>query len=194
MFGSYDFSVTSDRLPEECRGGRGRDDGVPMALEDDHGKGNDNDHADDHGENTVNNNATAIAEGQENAPPNNNTSAQRRKIQTTLNTDTITYTEKANNNDTPCPKFEQCHRNFPNSKSCNIHKHQEGLIYRAHTQGAQVYPSIGGWTLSGSFPTVAADPKTRQRFAQECVGLIADYGFDGIDIDWDVSSDLLVIM
>jgi GH18 family chitinase len=43
-----------------------------------------------------------------------------------------------------------------------------------------VYPSIGGWTLSSSFPAVAADPKKRTRFARECVGLIADYGFDGI--------------
>lgn len=39
---------------------------------------------------------------------------------------------------------------------------------------------VGGWTLSNSFPAVAADPKKRLRFAQECVGLIADYGFDGI--------------
>eukprot|EP00804_Cyclotella_cryptica_P024464 CCRYP_017568-RB/>CCRYP_017568-RB protein AED:0.03 eAED:0.03 QI:1933/1/1/1/1/0.81/11/100/1752 len=48
-----------------------------------------------------------------------------------------------------------------------------------------VYPSIGGWTLSSSFPAVAADPQKRNRFARECVGLIADYGFDGIDIDWE---------
>lgn len=78
-----------------------------------------------------------------------------------------------------CEYFEQCHRNFPGSKSCNIHKYREGLIYRAHRSGAQVYPSIGGWTLSGSFPAVAASPGKRKRFAKECVGLIADYGFDG---------------
>jgi GH18 family chitinase len=34
--------------------------------------------------------------------------------------------------------------------------------------------------MSNSFPAVAADPKKRLRFARECVGLIADYGFDGI--------------
>ena len=78
-----------------------------------------------------------------------------------------------------CKYFEQCHRNFPNSKSCNIHKYKEGLIYRAHTSGAQIFPSIGGWTLSGSFPQVAADVNKRKRFARECVGLIRDYGFDG---------------
>ena len=37
-------------------------------------------------------------------------------------------------------------------------------------------------TLSGSFPIVAADVEKRRRFARECVGLIQDYGFDGIDI------------
>jgi chitinase len=29
---------------------------------------------------------------------------------------------------------------------------------------------------------VAADAEKRRRFAKECVGLIEDYGFDGIDI------------
>jgi chitinase len=54
------------------------------------------------------------------------------------------------------------------------------LIYSAHASGAEIYPSIGGWTLSGSFPTVAADVDKRRRFARECVGLIEDYGFDEV--------------
>lgn len=87
------------------------------------------------------------------------------------------------NDDLPkCEYFERCHRNFPNSKVCNVHKYKEGLIYLSHQAGAEIYPSIGGWTLSGSFPTVADDVEKRRRFAKECVGLIEDYGFDGIDI------------
>eukprot|EP00986_Skeletonema_menzelii_P012857 scaffold7247_cov143-Skeletonema_menzelii.AAC.4 len=82
----------------------------------------------------------------------------------------------------PCEHFERCHRNFPDSKVCNVHNYKEGLIYLSHQAGAEIYPSIGGWTLSGSFPTVAADVDKRRRFAKECVGLIQDYGFDGIDI------------
>lgn len=39
--------------------------------------------------------------------------------------------------DPPCKFFELCHRNFPNSKSCNVHKYKEGLIYNAHIDGAQ---------------------------------------------------------
>jgi len=48
-----------------------------------------------------------------------------------------------------------------------------------------VYPSLGGWTLSCNFPGIAADPTKRKHFAEECVSLIKEYGFDGIDLDWE---------
>ncbi len=59
------------------------------------------------------------------------------------------------------------------------------LIDRAHVWGVRVMVSIGGWTLSDAFPTVAADPERRARFAEECVRILKDYKFDGIDIDWE---------
>ncbi|MFN3405039.1 MAG: glycoside hydrolase family 18 protein [Cytophagaceae bacterium] len=59
------------------------------------------------------------------------------------------------------------------------------LIDWAHIYGVKVMVSIGGWTLSDNFPTVAADPKRRAHFAQECVRILKDYKFDGIDIDWE---------
>ena len=43
-------------------------------------------------------------------------------------------------------------------------------------------PSIGGWTLSDNFPSIAASATKRERFAQQCVELIVDYDFDGIDL------------
>ncbi len=46
-------------------------------------------------------------------------------------------------------------------------------------------PSIGGWTLSDNFPSIAADPVKRQTFAQACVNLLQTYNFDGIDLDWE---------
>ena len=55
----------------------------------------------------------------------------------------------------------------------------------AHEAGAEVYPSLGGWSLSDPFPAMAADPISRMNFAQKCVELIIDYDFDGIDIDWE---------
>lgn len=59
------------------------------------------------------------------------------------------------------------------------------LIDYAHAWGVKVMVSIGGWTLSDNFPKVAADPERRAHFAHNCVNLIRDYQFDGIDIDWE---------
>lgn len=69
---------------------------------------------------------------------------------------------------------------------CSAHHYQEGLIYLAHQAGAEVYPSLGGWSLSDPFPAMAANPKARENFARQCVELIKSYNFDGIDIDWEV--------
>lgn len=77
--------------------------------------------------------------------------------------------------------------------TCAGHYHETGLIYQAHQAGTEVYPSIGGWTLSDPFPALAANPAARKKFAENCVKLIETYDFDGIDIDW-VSFGLISIM
>jgi chitinase len=59
------------------------------------------------------------------------------------------------------------------------------LTALAHRQGVRVLLSIGGWEDSGNFPAVAADSVRRGRFAQSCAGAIREFGFDGIDIDWE---------
>jgi len=69
--------------------------------------------------------------------------------------------------------------------TCQGHKYETGLIYQAHKAGVEVYPSIGGWTLSNAFPAMAKDPTARKAFASNCVKLIETYDFDGIDIDWE---------
>jgi len=166
LFGPYEFATSSDELSKGCKGGNGRDDGFVVGDDSSYWSGAKN--QDDHDNSNLafgDTTSTSSTGGDSSA---SGFTTRRRSLQ--------------NKDGTPCKYFEQCHRNFPNSKSCNIHKYKEGLIYRAHTSGAQIYPSIGGWTLSGSFPDVAADVNKRKRFARECVGLIADYGFDGIDI------------
>lgn len=59
------------------------------------------------------------------------------------------------------------------------------LVDKAHEKGVKVLVSIGGWTMSGLFPSIAASPAKRQRFAQSCRDIVKTYQVDGIDIDWE---------
>lgn len=45
--------------------------------------------------------------------------------------------------------------------------------------------SVGGWTWSYYFSEVAATPESRSIFAASCVAFIQEWGFDGVDIDWE---------
>lgn len=69
--------------------------------------------------------------------------------------------------------------------STNTPDFTTSIIYNAHQNQVKVLPSIGGWTLSDNFPSIAADASKRANFAQSCVNLIQTYGFDGIDLDWE---------
>ncbi len=48
----------------------------------------------------------------------------------------------------------------------------------------EVQLSIGGWG-SGRFSEMAADPKLRKAFAENCRRVMEKYNLDGIDIDWE---------
>jgi chitinase len=59
------------------------------------------------------------------------------------------------------------------------------LTASAHRKGVSVVLSIGGWEDSDNFPALAADPVLAAHFAGSCASAIREFGFDGIDIDWE---------
>ena len=48
--------------------------------------------------------------------------------------------------------------------------------------------SVGGWGAGGFSPAVAT-PESREIFAQSMVDIVNDFGFDGIDMDWEYPGD-----
>ena len=62
--------------------------------------------------------------------------------------------------------------------------HQLELLKQAHPH-LKTLISVGGWTWSGRFSDVALTPTSRETFASSCVDFMIEYGFDGIDIDWE---------
>ncbi len=75
---------------------------------------------------------------------------------------------------------QKCSYDGPYDVNCGYHEHNTGLIYRAHQVGTEVFPSIGGWTLSDNFPSVSANPTAREKFAENCIKILRYYDFDGV--------------
>lgn len=65
------------------------------------------------------------------------------------------------------------------------HNASQSIVGKAHANGVKILISVGGWTLSDNFPSIAASPTKRATFASSCKSLIQTYDLDGIDIDWE---------
>lgn len=56
---------------------------------------------------------------------------------------------------------------------------------KSNIPGLKVTFAVGGWENSQYFSSMAADPTLKQNFIASVVKTIDEYGFDGIDIDWE---------
>jgi GH18 family chitinase len=66
----------------------------------------------------------------------------------------------------------------------------EALIRSAHENGAKVLLSVGGWSyndvpLENVFMEATADDAKLQRLAENILAMCEEYGFDGVDMDWE---------
>lgn len=64
------------------------------------------------------------------------------------------------------------------------------LIRSAHENGAQVLLSVGGWSyndtpLENVFMEATSDTAKIRQFAESIVAMCEEYGFDGVDMDWE---------
>ncbi|KAG1150656.1 hypothetical protein G6F37_001650 [Rhizopus arrhizus] len=59
------------------------------------------------------------------------------------------------------------------------------LISLAHAAGTKVLVSVGGWSGSTQFSTMAASQTNRQAWIDWNINFIKQYNTDGVDIDWE---------
>ena len=65
-------------------------------------------------------------------------------------------------------------------------KNFDGLnMLKQQNPGLKTLISVGGWEYSSNFSAVAASASKRENFARNCVDFLLQYGFDGVDLDWE---------
>ncbi|MGL4819376.1 MAG: glycoside hydrolase family 18 protein, partial [Bacilli bacterium] len=61
---------------------------------------------------------------------------------------------------------------------------------RAKNPNLKIGVSLGGWSKSADFSTVAADPKLRAHFVANIIKFIQYTGMDFVDVDWEYPADV----
>lgn len=64
------------------------------------------------------------------------------------------------------------------------------LIEKAHKDNCEVFIAVGGWSynnvpLQSAFEQACSTSETRGKLVNSIVSIVEDYGFDGVELDWE---------
>ena len=70
--------------------------------------------------------------------------------------------------------------------------YQDTTSAKMYNSNLKVFISIGGWTFSDNgtstqplFGEIASSAANRQTFANNVLRFLGEFGFDGVDLDWE---------
>jgi chitinase len=60
------------------------------------------------------------------------------------------------------------------------------VALKSQNPGLRVMLAIGGWNEGGKkYSQMSSSPDSRRKFIKSAVDLLAENGFDGLDLDWE---------